>query len=617
MLYDKRPHTRSKLVPTASHRCATPCVTGLTRIPGPPRAHVMRAVLLCLSLTLSLAVISQTDALAAMVTPVTVAASGTTASSTTASGTSTASTETIVKTAAELVAALENPAGSRVKLGANIRITTGRDEYGVWLEGGRHTLSLNGYSIEYSFINEANEYSGVPIRVNGMLTVNGPGTITGGYVALECSGWNSLLVINNANIVGRAASGLRSMGTTVINSGTLTGRFGDIWQEDGLIVDNAGIVDKIDYHFAKNRAIIRNNTLSGTAAIYHQLSFPNLTVPTGSKLTIKEGGILNITGTLTGAERVVTDGGLLVRQGDATVSTRMILQEDLSMRNLSVSSAGELVLMNGGRLTLSSNLTNAGTVRVDAGTTLTIGGNLVNSGTLHVSDENAFTCKGTITNTGTLFTPELDAAAHGTPFEPTPLMIESSNRLYALGVFQGTGSRPDGTPDFDLGTKPTRQVAITMLVRLLGKEQAARDGTWSHPFTDVAAWANPYVGYAYANGLTQGVSATRFGSDDIATPYQYLTFLLRALGYSDRNGDFSWSSPTTLTESLGLTTGTYTSNDGPFFRGDVAILSDRCMGLTLKGTTTTLLQQLVDLGAVSVDKVRQAGLEALLRQPAP
>ena len=54
-----------------------------------------------------------------------------------------------------------------------------------------------------------------------------------------------------------------------------------------------------------------------------------------------------------------------------------------------------------------------------------------------------------------------------------------------------------------------------MLVRLLGKEEEALAGNWDLPFTDVSktSAAYPYIGYAYANGLTNGTSATTFEED--------------------------------------------------------------------------------------------------------
>lgn len=97
--------------------------------------------------------------------------------------------------------------------------------------------------------------------------------------------------------------------------------------------------------------------------------------------------------------------------------------------------------------------------------------------------------------------------------------------------------------------------------------------TGSTPFTDVADWAKPYVGYAYANGLTAGVSQTRFGSESSVTAAQFLTFVLRALGY-ESGKDFSWDSAWTLTDTLGMTSGQYNAKtNGSFLRADAALVS--------------------------------------------
>ena len=80
--------------------------------------------------------------------------------------------------------------------------------------------------------------------------------------------------------------------------------------------------------------------------------------------------------------------------------------------------------------------------------------------------------------------------------------LHSADYLNSLGLFNGVGTGADGKPNYDLDRAPTRQEAVTMLVRLLGKEDEAVNGTWDMPFTDVDDWAAPYVGYAYAEGLT-------------------------------------------------------------------------------------------------------------------
>ena len=49
--------------------------------------------------------------------------------------------------------------------------------------------------------------------------------------------------------------------------------------------------------------------------------------------------------------------------------------------------------------------------------------------------------------------------------------------LYDYGIFLGKGTNPDGTPDFDLDAPINRVEALTLFVRMLGKENAAKAGT--------------------------------------------------------------------------------------------------------------------------------------------
>ena len=168
---------------------------------------------------------------------------------------------------------------------------------------------------------------------------------------------------------------------------------------------------------------------------------------------------------------------------------------------------------------------------------------------------------------------------------------EAAQTLYELGLFKGTGADASGNPEFDLDRAPTRHEAVTMLVRLLGKEAEALAGGWEIPFTDVADWAKPYVGYAYANGLTTGVSETSFGGERPVTAAQYLTFILRALGYDSRV-DFQWDRAWELSDAIGLTAGAYGAKINTFLRGDAALISERALSARLKGSNVMLLRKL-------------------------
>lgn len=170
---------------------------------------------------------------------------------------------------------------------------------------------------------------------------------------------------------------------------------------------------------------------------------------------------------------------------------------------------------------------------------------------------------------------------------------QAAQALYELGLFSGTGLHADGTPNFDLKRSPTRQEAITMLVRLLGKEKEAQAGTWETPFTDVDGWAKPYVGYAYTNHLTGGTSSTTFSGNDTITASQYITFILRALGYAD-GADFQWDKAWELSDKIGLTSGEYNSSTVSFLRGDVASISCTALTVCLKDSDKKLSDKLID-----------------------
>lgn len=179
----------------------------------------------------------------------------------------------------------------------------------------------------------------------------------------------------------------------------------------------------------------------------------------------------------------------------------------------------------------------------------------------------------------------------------------AAQKLYGLGLFYGAGTNADGSPNFDLDRTPTRQEGITMLVRLLGKEAEARQGSWTTPFTDVADWAKPYVGYAYANGLTNGVSATTFGGSSPVSAAQYITLVLRAMGYQDPV-DFQWQTPWTLSNQLGFTA---VSGSESFTRGNAVEMSyDAMMCVGKDGKT--LGQTLMDAGVFTKEAAVEAGL---------
>ncbi len=174
-------------------------------------------------------------------------------------------------------------------------------------------------------------------------------------------------------------------------------------------------------------------------------------------------------------------------------------------------------------------------------------------------------------------------AARDTSFEET-----LAEDLKQLGLFYGVS-----LTDFDLDRAPTRIEALVMLIRVLGSEKEALAGNWKHPFTDVPAWADKYVGFGYERGLANGVGTTTFGIGR-ANAAMYLTFVLRALGYSDAYGEFTWDNPFDLAKKVGiLTNGVDTAN---FWRADVVLVSYAALNIEVKNSGRKLADTLIGAG---------------------
>lgn len=183
-----------------------------------------------------------------------------------------------------------------------------------------------------------------------------------------------------------------------------------------------------------------------------------------------------------------------------------------------------------------------------------------------------------------------------------------AQKLAEIGVFVGTG---DG---FELDREPTRIEAFVILIRLLGKEEEALTMTAeTSPFTDVPEWAVGYVNYGYSEGLTKGVSETKFGSSETILSRSFTTFILRSLGYDDATGDFAWVDANDFGKQIGLVEDELFDEivNEEFLRNQVAKLSYNAlvtdMKVMNKSDLKTLGEHLVSLG--NIDETRAKSIE--------
>jgi len=122
---------------------------------------------------------------------------------------------------------------------------------------------------------------------------------------------------------------------------------------------------------------------------------------------------------------------------------------------------------------------------------------------------------------------------------------EAGQKLKSLGIILGD---QDGNLMEDAEWK--RQDVAVLLSRLMGQEDEAKNTPKSHTYADVrGTYYDGYLSWARENGYMIGHSDTEFGFDDPITVKEFLTVILRALGYDP---DFSSGEVEELAVELGL-----------------------------------------------------------------
>ena len=178
--------------------------------------------------------------------------------------------------------------------------------------------------------------------------------------------------------------------------------------------------------------------------------------------------------------------------------------------------------------------------------------------------------------------------------------INTADALNDLGLFLDTGN------GYELEKGLTRAEGVTLLVRMIGKEDAALSGDYDNDFTDVPDWAAGYIGYAYENGITNGTGETTFSPDEDMTDYMFLTLVLRALDYSDKGEEpmFVWENPYALAGELDLIE--TVEPDTEFTRADAITIFWNALDAKLNGTESTLADRLVEQEVFTADELAEA-----------
>jgi hypothetical protein len=186
--------------------------------------------------------------------------------------------------------------------------------------------------------------------------------------------------------------------------------------------------------------------------------------------------------------------------------------------------------------------------------------------------------------------------------------------LYNVGLFKGV-SATEYAPD--LGSSVTREQGIALIVRLLGKADAAAALTATDADAALAAFTDAKdldaslknaVAYAVKNKLVLGATSTTIDPKGAMVGNALATILLRNLGYTVDDKAFD-TATATLADKGGLTTAEATKfATKSLIRDDLVGIAYGSLKAKYSATSKTVIDQLIADKAVDQTKAVSAGI---------
>lgn len=172
--------------------------------------------------------------------------------------------------------------------------------------------------------------------------------------------------------------------------------------------------------------------------------------------------------------------------------------------------------------------------------------------------------------------------------EPGDIYLSSGLVLRDLGVIKGNEKG-----NLMLGDTLKRQDMIVLISRLYNDELSARAYLIKPKFTDLTksySFYEPYIGWAVDKGLIKGMGNDTFGINDKVTVQQFMTVMLRALGYEEESK--LWNTTPEIAMQLGIMEQLHLKPTDYLTRGQMAAMIVNALNLTLKGSPITLGEKL-------------------------
>ena len=178
--------------------------------------------------------------------------------------------------------------------------------------------------------------------------------------------------------------------------------------------------------------------------------------------------------------------------------------------------------------------------------------------------------------------------------------VTSEDNVEAIDVLQTVKIMVgDENGDFNPDQNVTRNEMAVIMSNLMEYNVASYKNT--SPFTDVPAWAEPYVAACWTNGITAGYSDTIYGGSDTVTTAQAALMLMKALGYFQYASAFGsdWQLATTRQgNAIDLFVGVDSGVTQAMTRNDVAQL---VLNTLKSGTVTASTDGSWSIGDVTIN----------------
>ena len=174
-----------------------------------------------------------------------------------------------------------------------------------------------------------------------------------------------------------------------------------------------------------------------------------------------------------------------------------------------------------------------------------------------------------------------------------------ADELKRLGLFRGTDV------GYELDKTLTRAESAAMLVRLLGGEITASTAQYTEKFSDVTSdkWHFHYIMYCYENDITKGTSEDMFSPDDTITAEQFVTLLLRALGYTDTEPENAFLTANKI-GLFGTQFSTQLEESEEFLRNEMVYIAYRSLK-TMTADGEVLAARLSKTGVLTQSQVKE------------